>query len=280
MRVAARCGASSGSGHRYCQMTSPATASIALHHVPRTGEEHHAVVHQRRRLVVALPNRQHPGQPQLVDVVARDPAEGTVAVAVARPPPAQPVAGRRVREQRVGHRGQIVRHLPVDEPRRPAPRRLALLGRAPRLVDVSRTADRHRRAGGQRRGAGPGAVRIKDVRDQVQVDPDRRASPRGRGASRRARMRTTRPSSAPPSRSESRPRAAAGLPPRPAPRRGIRRTAAHTPSPGGGLFRREAAARPLARAAPDAAAPPGQTTDPPMEPPAAISAAAATRTTA
>ena len=38
---------------------------------------------------------------------------------------------RSVREQRVGDRGQLALHRPVDEPRRPPPRRLALLGRAP-----------------------------------------------------------------------------------------------------------------------------------------------------
>ena len=142
-----------------------------LHHVPRTREEHHAVVHERRRLVVALADGQHPGELQLVDVVARDPVQRTVAVAVARPPPAQPVAGRRVGEQRVGDRGQLARHLPVDEPRRPPPRRLAPVGRAARLGHVRRITDGDRGIGRQRRVAGPGAVRIEDVRDEVQVDP-------------------------------------------------------------------------------------------------------------
>ena len=100
---------------------------------------------------------------------------------VARPPPAQPVARRRILQQRVGHRGQLVRHLPVDEPHRPPPRPLARQRRPPRLGHVGGIADRDRRGGRQGRVAGPGAVRIEDVREQVQVDPIAERAPEAGG---------------------------------------------------------------------------------------------------
>ena len=232
-----------------------------LHDVPRAGQKHHAVVHQRRRLVVPLADREHPGEPQLVDVAARHVVERTVAVAVARPAPAQPVAGRRVREQRVGHRGQIVRHLPVDEPRRPPPRPVALPRRAPRLGHVRRVADHDRRVRRQGRVAGPGAVHVQDVRDQVQIHLIAERSPQARrhlvahireqlvrrlprpavqevDPAQRRRFRPVQP----------RPVALAALPRvhRPPGRRLFRRVA---PLDRRGLRRRDADARPAGRAA-------------------------------
>ena len=137
--------------------------------VPRTGEEHDAVVHERRRLVVAGPDRYRPRELQVADVVARDLVEGAVAVAVAGAPPAQPVARRRVGEEDVGDRGQLMRHRLVDEPRRPPPGPLAGLGGAARLGDVGRVADHHRLADGQGAVAGQGAVRLEHVGDEVDV---------------------------------------------------------------------------------------------------------------
>ena len=140
-----------------------------LHHVPRIGEEHHAVMHQWRRLVVARPDRDRPCELQIGDVVARHLIERAVAVAVARSPPAQPVPRRRVREHCVGHRNQLVRHLLVDEPRRSPPQPLARLRRAARLGDVRRVADRHPRSGGQGALTRHGAVRLQQVGHQIHV---------------------------------------------------------------------------------------------------------------
>ena len=66
---------------------------------------------------------------------------------------------RSVREQRVGDRGQLALHRPVDEPRRPPPRRLALLGRAP--VPPSY----HRQGGGVMGRQPPPGVAKKDMPD-------------------------------------------------------------------------------------------------------------------
>ena len=140
-----------------------------LDDVPRTGEEHHPLVHQRRRLVVALADRDRPGEVQLADVVARYLIERAVTVAVARAAPAQPVARRRVREQRVRHRAQIVRHHLVDEPRRPAAGPLARPRRAPGLLDVRGIADRHPRIGQQGTVARHRAVRLEHVCHQAHV---------------------------------------------------------------------------------------------------------------
>ena len=132
-------------------------------------EEHDAVVHQRRRLVVARPHRDRPFQLQVGDVVARHLIERAVAVAVAGPAPVQPVAGRRVGEHLVGHRTQLVRHHLVDEPRRPPPRPLARPGRAARLFHIRRIADRHPRIHRQGAVARHGAVRLQQVRHQIDV---------------------------------------------------------------------------------------------------------------
>ena len=152
-----------------------------LNDVPRVGEEHDAVVHQRGRLVVPLPDRDRPGEVQLADVVARNLVESAVAVAVAGPAPAQPVAGRRVGEHLVGDRAQIVRHHQVDEPCRSPPRPFARPGRAARLLDVRRIADWHPRIHRQGPVAGYGAVRLEHVRHQAQVGPvaERAGLPRG-----------------------------------------------------------------------------------------------------
>ena len=152
-----------------------------LHHVPRVGQEHHAVVHQRRRLVVARPHRDRPRELQIGDVVARHLIERAVAVAVARPPPAQPVAGRRVGEHLVGHRGQLVRHLLVDEARHAPPHPLARLLRAARLGHVGGIADRHPRIHRQHAVARHRAVRLQQVRHQIHVGliAERAGLPRG-----------------------------------------------------------------------------------------------------
>ena len=151
--------------------------------LPGAGEEHHAVVHDRRGLVVAGPDRDGPRELQVADVVARDLVEGTVAVAVAGAPPAQPVAGRGVGEEGVGHRGQLVRHRLVDEPRHPPPRPLAGLGGALRLGDVRGVANHHRLADGQGALAGQGAVRLEHVGHEVDVGlvAERALGPRGHG---------------------------------------------------------------------------------------------------
>ena len=152
-----------------------------LDDVARVGEEHDAVMHQRRGLVVARPDRDGPFQLQIGDVAARHLIERAVAVAVARPAPAQPVARRRVGEHLVGHRAQLVRHHLVDEPRRAPPRPLARPGRAARLLHVRRIADRHPRIGHQGPVAGHRAVRLEQVRDQVDVGliADHAGLPRG-----------------------------------------------------------------------------------------------------
>ena len=151
--------------------------------VPGAGEEHDAVVHDRRRLVVAGPDRDGPRELQVADVVARDLVEGAVAVAVAGAPPVQPVAGRGVGEHGVGHRGQLVRHGLVDEARHPPPRLLAGLGGALRLGDVRRVADHHRLADGQGALAGQGAVRLEHVGHEVDVGliAERALGPGGHG---------------------------------------------------------------------------------------------------
>ena len=82
-----------------------------------------------------------------------------------------------VRGQRVGDRGQLALHRPVDEPRRPPPpRRLALLGRAP--VPPSY----HRQGGGVMGRQPPPGVAKKDMPDlpggaQSRLDRDRDALP-------------------------------------------------------------------------------------------------------
>ena len=75
-----------------------------LQDVSRIGQEHHAVMDQRRRLHASRFHRPHPGEPQLVDVVRRQLIERAVAVAVRGPPPRQPLLAWRIREQLVGHR--------------------------------------------------------------------------------------------------------------------------------------------------------------------------------
>ena len=118
---------------------------------------------------IARPDRDRPCELQIGDVVPRHLIERAVAVAVARSPPAQPVPWRRVREPCVGHRGQRVRHLLVDEPRRSPPQPLAHLRRAARLGDVRRVADRHPRIRGQGALTRHGAVRLQQVSHQIHV---------------------------------------------------------------------------------------------------------------
>jgi len=126
-------------------------------------------MHQWRRLVVTRPDRDRPRERQIGDVVASHLIERAVAVAVARSPPAQPVPRWRVREHGVGHRGQLVRHFLVDEPRRSPPQPLARLRRAARLGDVRRVAEHHPRIRGQGALTRYGAVRLQQVSHQIHV---------------------------------------------------------------------------------------------------------------
>ena len=88
-----------------------------LDDVAGVGQEHHPVVHERRRLVLTLAHREHPGQLELAHVLARDLVERAVALVVARAAPGQPVVRGRLPQQLVGDRRQRA-GAAVAEPRR------------------------------------------------------------------------------------------------------------------------------------------------------------------
>ena len=118
----------------------------------------------RLALVIPVPSgRECRREPRLALVIPVP--SGSVTRRVAGPAPAQPVAGRRIREHLVGHRTELVRHHLVDEPRRPPPRPLARPRRAARLLHVRRIADRHPRVGHQGPLARHRAVGLQQVRD-------------------------------------------------------------------------------------------------------------------
>ena len=129
-------------------------------------------MYQRRRLVVALPDRDRPCELQVGDVLARHLIERAVAVAVARSPPAQPVAtaaggGSASMASVTGV--SSCGNSRLAEPRRLPPQALPRLRRALHLGDVGRVADHHARVRGQRALTGHGAVRLQHVGHQINV---------------------------------------------------------------------------------------------------------------
>ena len=149
-----------------------------LHEVAGARQEHHAVVHDRGGLVVALRHGQRPGQPQPGHVLGADLVQRAVALVVAGPPPGEPVLGRRVPEQLVGDRREVG-DLAVDE----RPGELQDLG-VLRRVGAGRIRDRVRRCAGRSRPGfadhGPGVrgegrrprrvpVLLQEVGDDVQI---------------------------------------------------------------------------------------------------------------
>ena len=94
----------------------PDTRAVAdverLDRVAWLDEEHHPIVHERRRLLTALPHRPGPRQPQAADVGRVDLVERAVPPMAVRPAPHEPVFGRRVdqhllRDWRVAVRNRL-----------------------------------------------------------------------------------------------------------------------------------------------------------------------------
>jgi hypothetical protein len=85
-----------------------------LDDVLRVRQVQDPVVRQRRALVAAVTHRDDPGEAELVDVVAVYLIQGTVAPAIERSPPAEPVPVRRI-GQHCGADGSVAVHCAVDE---------------------------------------------------------------------------------------------------------------------------------------------------------------------
>ena len=96
----------------------------SLDDVAGVGEIHHAVVHEGRRLVAAVPHRPHPGELQVGDVVTGNLVERAVPPSVVGPTVDQPVVRVGVPQHRVGD-GHALRDGPEASraPRRGARRR-------------------------------------------------------------------------------------------------------------------------------------------------------------
>ena len=110
-----------------------------LDDVAGAGEIHDAVVHDGRRLIRArIVHRPHPGELQIVDVVAGDLIERAVAPPEIVAPEDQPVSGRRILQHLRRHR-HVVLHFASD--RDAAHRR----GAAAPLSAAGAGAKRHRR---------------------------------------------------------------------------------------------------------------------------------------
>ena len=75
-----------------------------LDEVARLHQEHHPVVHERRRLLPPLPHGPRPREPQAADVRRVDLIERTVPPVAVGPPPHRPVLRRRVQQHVPGHR--------------------------------------------------------------------------------------------------------------------------------------------------------------------------------
>ena len=130
-------------GHVVGPLAAVLPDQVAAHRVERLDDVarvrhvEDAVVDERRSLLQAGTERTRPDQPQARDVVPVDLVEGAEAPTVQRPPPHQPVPGRRVLEHRVGNRHELGRRLRDQDHRSGSRQQDGRERRRPQRISVS-----------------------------------------------------------------------------------------------------------------------------------------------